>query len=620
MKGTTSHATDLYTDTHLIDPGSHFRNVFIVESLADWPSAAPLYEPTTDLVLTYDYGLKRTLQDGRGCVRYLDHLCSQSTMQAQNFEMYRFFREWHLDENGRDIFHYRGTDFGFSFRIEIWNDFTFYVRIRACIEALRKVTIGNLWVTPGKSQITQTLDDAGICYRVLEEAEKDTTPIFYFPAHRWMDERLRGRKWKHIIRDWSISTQGRTIEIFEKIFTPDGNRPRIFIQEYHPTKKLLQAMLLDKAFRVAQAHFSSGRGLSRLWRERPIRIGGARSNFIADAQALIEAYRQRRCARIRLADGTDISNPVHRIIESRINSILPDVLRRLDAVIRDMDRQPMDLVVMIANLGQIASLVDCVARTRGIPSYLIINGLMGSTYLDEAKYATHINGYSESIKSNYFRGIPNVHCLGDPRMDAYPPLPSREIDRKNPTVVIGASGFRNIDLNSYLAVEFEFLAEVLDAISLAEDAGIRFRVVLKVRPNGYIDQYRAFISKWYEHRVDLVLDDVPMRSALDGCDLFITIYSQTLFEASCMGIPCIYHKTDNEIIDPPFDGKCELVTTRDVSELKQALRDFLLNNSRFDAFLDREVMQKYVGPLDGNNLARNLEFIRTLLGMKNAAE
>jgi spore coat polysaccharide biosynthesis predicted glycosyltransferase SpsG len=113
--------------------------------------------------------------------------------------------------------------------------------------------------------------------------------------------------------------------------------------------------------------------------------------------------------------------------------------------------------------------------------------------------------------------------------------------------------------------------------------------------------------------VDLVVDNVPMRTVLDDTDLFISIYSQTLFEASCLGIPVIYHKNDREIMDPPFDGKSELLTTFDVSDLEQALQDFLMASHRFDAFLEKSVMEKYIGPLDGKNLERNFDYVIGLL-------
>jgi hypothetical protein len=62
-------------------------------------------------------------------------------------------------------------------------------------------------------------------------------------------------------------------------------------------------------------------------------------------------------------------------------------------------------------------------------------------------------------------------------------------------------------------------------------------------------------------------------------------------------------------MDPPFDGKSELVTTNDCSELLEALLDFVKDNDRFNAFMEKAIMEKYVGPLDGKNIKRNFDFI-----------
>ena len=65
-----------------------------------------------------------------------------------------------------------------------------------------------------------------------------------------------------------------------------------------------------------------------------------------------------------------------------------------------------------------------------------------------------------------------------------------------------------------------------------------------------------------------------MMQVLERTDFFVSIYSQTLFEASCLGIPCLYYKKDNEVMDPPFDGNSELVTVSNVEDLTDAIRDF----------------------------------------------
>lgn len=55
-------------------------------------------------------------------------------------------------------------------------------------------------------------------------------------------------------------------------------------------------------------------------------------------------------------------------------------------------------------------------------------------------------------------------------------------------------------------------------------------------------------------------DQIPFGQLIRQADFYISFYSQTLFEASCLGIPALYYKKDNEIKYPPFDGASELIT------------------------------------------------------------
>lgn len=603
----------MHQDSNIITLGTTFRRVFILESRDWWSAAQPLYDPTQDLVLTYDFGLRCDVEALGGVAHYVDHLCEQSVMQKNNFHMYRFFRDWHLDADGADIFRYRDVDFGFSFRIEIWNDFTFYVRSRLCLEQLRMIVYESLHVGTGQGLLEEVLGDMECDFNTLARSDQFLRGTYFFPIHRWMDERLRIRRMRHVIRDVVTLVQGVAMSWYDRLTERFCPKTRIFIQEYHPTRKLLLRLQQQSGIRVVQGHFSAACGVMKFLRERPIPVYGNIQKRQPSAARLIESFRKRRAARLVLSTGVDVTNAVNRVIERRVASVLPESLRRLDCVIRYLDRHPLRLEILIANLGQLAMLVDSVAKSRGVPSYLIINGMLCNDYLDEGKYATLINAYSTSIRDHYFRGMDNIVCLGDPRMDDYANIPTRTINREFPTIAIGASGFSNIDLNSYLAVEFEFLNDVLTAIRNLTSQGQKFRILLKVRANGYSELYRQFVEEYFPGLVDRIVDDVPMRVVLDETDFFVSIYSQTLFEASCLGIPCVYHKNDSEIMDPPFDGKSELVTTYDVAGFERALCDFLAGSRRFNAFLEKAVMEKYIGPLDGDNLERNLDVVCELL-------
>lgn len=50
-----------------------------------------------------------------------------------------------------------------------------------------------------------------------------------------------------------------------------------------------------------------------------------------------------------------------------------------------------------------------------------------------------------------------------------------------------------------------------------------------------------------------------------------------------------------------------------IDDLVEAIADFRSGHERYNAFLERDVMEKYIGPLDGGNLEKNLHFIYEML-------
>jgi hypothetical protein len=603
----------------IIDTKRKYRNILILESRAWWASCREQFDPALDLVLTYDLALKKEVELLGGLASYIDHLVDKPLMQENNFLAYKFFRDWHLDSSGADIFTYRGVPFGFAFRLQIWNDYISYVRNRICLERLRELHFEQLFVGTEIGFVESILGEMALPFSPVTRQEKHSAETYFFPVFRWMDEKIRTRKPKHMFRDAVTAVQGIVMSRVDRLLGR-GKIPGVFVQEYYPTRDLLQRMKRDADIRLVLAHFSWSKDFQKYFTERPIPVWGKLANYQEEANRLMLDFQKRRCASLVLANGVDISGSALRVIEQRVIGQVTETLRALDCVIRYLDKNPIKLAILIANIGLIATLVDCVCRARGVPSYLIINGFMSGDFLDESKYASVINAYSVSIRENYFRGMDNVVCLGDPRMDMYVREHSpRSINRDTPTVTIGTSAYSPIDLNSYVAVEFEFMHDVLTALKIVKDQGVALRVVLKVRANGYRQQYENFVQEYFPGLVDEILDTVPFHEVLERTDFYISLYSQTLFEASCLGIPCLYYKNDCEVIDPPYDGSSELVTVGNVADLAAAIVDFRSGHERFSPFLKRSVMEKYIGPLDGGNLERNLNFVHQLLRQKDAS-
>lgn len=597
-----------------------YEKIFILESRAWWSSCRNRFNPTTDLVLTYDFGLRKEVEALGGIALYLDHLVDPERMRRNNFLVYEYLRNWHLDAEGRDIFVSRGVAFGFSFRIEFWNDLTFLARTRLCLEKVMSMRRSALLVGTQSALIESILNDLNVPFEAVRCGSTPAKTDYFFPIHRWMDEKWRSRKFRHKLKPLVAVIVGRLRLWAARLPLAKDRKVPVFVQEYFPTRRIVERLQQDPRLRVILAQYSWAPGLAKLVREHPIPVWGDLRKYQMEAATLLRRFRTSSQSRLILEDNIDVTAKIVDVIERNVSNVLSETLRTLDCVIRYIDRNPICLEIMTANMGRMNTLVDCVCKHRSIQSYMIVNGMLVHEYLDEAKYADTINAYSTSMKSNYFANMNNIVCLGDPRMDEYALSKPRPINRVTPTVTIGASGYNITNLDSYVAVEFEFLHDVLSALRVVKDRGVALRIVIKVRSNGYKQQYDDFAAEYFPGLVDEILQIAPMRSVLERTDFYISIYSQTLFEASCLGIPCLYYKKDTETMFAPFDGRSELVTVDNPKDLIAAFDDFMLQRPRFDAFLKRSVMEKYIGFIDGRNLDRNLDYIYGKLGISRAPE
>lgn len=592
-----------------------YRNIFIIDSIQWLDEILPKYNATLDLVLTYDLGVQKKIFALDGQAFYVDHLVDAKTMQDNNFLIYKFFNDWHLDEYGNDIFVHNGVPFGFSFRLEFWNDYTSFLRLRICLQELVKIKIGTIFIGTSDDMIPSILHELSLSYSLLLRHIQNDQPTYYFPIAQWMNEKLRAKGFRgflYWIREIVTAGYGYVMPYIDQLLALQSKKS-IFIQEYNPTKGLISVFRRDPNIKVVLVNFSRGSKLVEHFFERLIPVSGSLQKYTDEVVFLKEQCTLRKCAKLVLIDGNDVSQSAYRIIEQRVFTRLPNILRMLDSVLMYVDSHPIDLEILIANIGNPATLVDCVCKQKGIPSYLIINGMLFNAHQDDSKYATVINSYSRSMRDNYFHGMDNVVCLGDPRMDVYAHSTKNKIDRINPTITIGASGFNPVDLNSYVAIEFEFMYDILCALNSVISKGMNAKIAIKVRPNGYQKQYENFVEEFFPYLDIKILSSIPMKKVLEKSDLYISLYSQTLFEASCLGIPCIYYKKDDEIMYEPFDGNSEVVTIDSIDQLVNAIIDFQAGDERYNAFLDKTVMEKYIGPLDGNNLQRNIDFVYELL-------
>ena len=590
------------------------RNIYIVEDRSCWVRTPKNFDLEQDLVLTFDFSLWHLILSLGGRVKFLDSLSTQADNQSNNFVIQNYLRDWYLDEDSKDIFRYQDIDFGTALLLEIWNDVVYEVRLALCLFVVANTSYEKLLLISPSERLKDLVSYMGLSNEV-HDVHKDLNAVVYcFPIQQWLNSKFAHSSLRLRFSEYVLNRRAQGVFVLLRSGILKTKEKNIFIHEYHPTRDLLTHFQRNKNCRVFQGDISRSRGIrGLLLRDTPIPLYGHANDFVKKSEEFAEDFFSRSSARIITTTGQDLTERIRSLIRKRLTDVLPKYLQSLSSINRNFDAMNLDLIVLISNLGRIPSLLHCVSRNSDIPSYLIINGMLLSDFTDDSKLATHINAYSVSIRDNYFSHLRNVVALGDPRMDRYAGIPSKAPLTYRPVVTIGTSGFNPVDLNSNLAVEFQFLAEVLTAIHLETKSDFLPKVVLKIRANNYRDQYRSFVDEYFSVMEIDITSEASIDEVLSKSNLYISISSQTIFQAAALGVPTIYHQSDRELMHTPFDGNSEIVTTSDVSSLRNAIKDFSSGSSRFGPFMDREVLEKYIGPLDGYNLQRNADFIENLL-------
>ena len=593
---------------------SSYRNIFLVQDRNSWSSCPFSFDKSKDVVLTFDLGVLNEVASQGGESAYIDHMVEQGLMERYNHETYDFFSKWYRDKDGEDILVYKNIGMGNAFRSEIWNDITYSVRIFLNLLLLKSIKYENLFAGLDDTHTLDLLDYLGIKAEKWDLRDK-RYKSFYFP----LSSRLQKESFRIGLKD---SSKLFLIHLLDIFFTAAGtlvffkDKKEVFIYRYYPTEQIVRRIKADKRLRVILQRYTGTKGF---FNERKFPEWGISGFYIGRADGILERFRNNRSATWEI-EGTNISNFLYKIIINIVSGSLPDYLKTIDNIFAYFPNRNLKLMVTIANVGKVNCLLLGYCRLAKIPVFDVINGIMLHYFPEEEPIdEAWINCYGESIKENYFLNRKKVICLGDPRLDWYVNNPkSHRIDSKDPAILIGTAAFSPMDLNSYLAFEFDFLNDVMKACSEIRQTGRKMNLILKVRSYGYIGQYRDFLKEYYPDMAVKIYDNSSsFKELLLDVDFYITSQSGTVFEASSLGIPVLYYKKDSEVFQSPFDGESELVTAFSVKDLVQKIELFYENDPIYNAFRDKKIMEKYVGPLDGKNTERNIDFIYSLVFVNN---
>jgi len=590
-----------------------FENVFIVDDRNKWNSCILKCNKELDLVLCVDFALKKQLKDEGFNVAFLDHLVDENVLNSINLEMNTFLYKWCKDAGGQDLLAYGCFNIGEALLLNLMTDVTYFCHFFFNVLALKSIEYKQLQVATGDATIIEALNKAGLKYWLAEEISAGKQGVvYYFPIKTWMTEAINGKAWKSslkILYNRVLDTLVGLINLFQK-----KNQSYVYIQEYHPTSAIISKLIKFPGILLVLPEYPGLKGLIKNFSQLLKRRKVVYKDFNTSREAIRIFEQYKKAEKYNwVHDSYVISDYLYEIIDSVIEKPIYEAVSKAKSIKRYFDRHTLKLMIPVTDFWLENRLIANYAHDKKVPVFFIANGLLNTPYLNEGRDSDFVNCYSESIKEDYFNSAPNALVLGDPRMDKYAATNKKDINREHPTIIIGAAGYDVTDINSYLAYEFDFLYDVLKSINLLVSLGRKAKVILKVRANGYAHLYSSFVTEYFSNLEVEVIQHSNFYDLIQQADLYISIFSQTIFEASTLGIPSIYYKKDTQIIYRPFDSKSELLIAHDTSDLVDKIKLFYEGSEEFELFMDKKVIEKYVGPLDGGNTQRNIDFITKII-------
>lgn len=591
-----------------------YNRVFVVEDRKHWNTCSMHYNPGTDLVLTMDLGLLKLIEKQKGTVHFVDNLLDREDAEKLNYELHDFFHKWYFDKNGNDPFAYKGISVSGAFLLNIVNDVSYNYHFFINLAMLKHFRGSEMICAVSDEVVRQWIGRLYPAARFTETTAKETEqPTYYFPVSKWMTSKVETDSLPRKMRRWGVGII-ETLKSARDFLLPD-HRPAVFIQNYYPTNPIIEHFKQRDEVKLILASYTDLKNAVKerrvLYNNKKVRDGSVEASL----QKLGTINR-----RELMIDGFDIAPALYDSIITLLPDLLQKAYSRLESIAKYFRKSDLRLMVPVTELWLENKLLINYCRHNRIPVFLITNGILYNNYAYDGKDVEWVNCYGEAIRLDYFQGRENAVCLGDPRMDYYSTQQQKTVNRQSPIIIIGAGAYNMTDMNSYLAYEFDFLYDLLDVLDELKREGYRHQVVLKVRENGYVSQYNSFLSEYFPQLNVRVERELPFKTVIREADFYITFYSQTLLEAAMLGIPALYYKKDQHIINRPFDGYSEVVTAFSKKELKDAIYAFYKTDNRYNKFMDKKVLEKYIGFLDGKNLQRNIDFINSFLRKEKSGE
>jgi hypothetical protein len=280
---------------------------------------------------------------------------------------------------------------------------------------------------------------------------------------------------------------------------------------------------------------------------------------------------------------------------------------------RRLTRQGIDAVLVPFDSSPPVRLLIAVARSMGIPSFVLNDGYKADEVQIEGFSTDVALAWSSAVAENYFVRHPGrTVVVGNPKVDAGGAR-WRGLHVERPRVLVGSFTFSPIDLNCRRADAERFLGEVLEGISAALPA-VRAEVVVKLHPADEPAHYLELLRSFPELEIELTTQGDVVET-LGASDIYVTTYSTSLLEAAA-SMPVIYYRVNRQRLGPPFesDGWLGPRTAESAEQLARLLADRALLDQPPPAGWS----ERYLGPPDA--VAKIAAEIESVLSGRTAAD
>ncbi len=582
-----------------------YSQIFLVKDRNRWEDCKELCITETDLVLVLDFGLFHLLNNAGYHVQYLDCIVESKKLDALNLEMHHFLQNWFIDSHGNMLFNYQGFSIGDALLLNIINNVTYFCHFAIQFIELKEIEHEELFVALDED-LLNILEKVAIPFTIIQTKQIKNYGSYWFPISEWMNSNIKPSGFKFWIKYYFRRILDITCVMIDLV--SKKSEKLIYIHRYYPTELLIDYFSNLKSHTIINETYGrnfSLRNQRRIYFKKSGDYSQASKKFLEEFD-LADKY-------VWNIKQVPISQFLYEIIKKQVAPELNQAIRNIHCITNYFKNRRLDLMIPVSNLALENRLIMQYCFLNQIPVFTVLNGLQIIPFWFDAKDSNWVNCYGKAIKEDYYQNATNALSLGDPRMDIYCKKKKKIVNREKPVIIIGTSGYNPLDLNSYLAVEFDFINTILSVLKQFKLAGKIFSIVIKVRANGFIHSYKQLIEEYFPE-MDITLEQTAaFISIIEKADLYISFYSQTIFEASLLGIPSIYFKNDRQTLNRPFDGNSELVTARTADELQSKILSFFEGGKEFDSFLEFSTMEKYIGPLDGQSKKRNIDFIHSIL-------